>query len=198
MTGLFTAWTRKVFSTLHRNFEKVVSHMCKLVRLTPEMEHEYLEYIAEWKISGQTIVPMSSDPKNLDFCDHLRLQKEYETEEKCPENFVPGTTWYFVNDAGRILGAINIRHRLNDFLLREGGHIGYGIRPSERRKGYASQMLSTALKEARALGINRALITCNKENTGSAHTILKNHGVFENEVQSEEEIIQRYWIDLTE
>ena len=172
--------------------------MCTLEKLKPDMEQEYLEYIAEWRNSGEVIVPMSSDYKDLVFNDYLRLQKEYETEEKCPENFVPGTTWYFVNNTGRILGAINIRHRLNDFLLREGGHIGYGIRPSERQKGYASQMLSFALEKARALGIHHALVTCSKANIGSAHTILKNRGILENEVSDQDEITQRYWIDINE
>ncbi|MPM89903.1 hypothetical protein SDC9_137018 [bioreactor metagenome] len=101
-----------------------------------------------------------------------------------------------VEDNKRILGAINIRHYLNDYLLNYGGHIGYGIRPSERKKGYASLMLSLALSVAKELGINKALITCDKDNLGSARTIMKNGGVLENEVAEGERITQRYWIEL--
>lgn len=170
--------------------------MCRLVKLTPDMEREYFDYMAEWKSAGKEIVPMSSDHKELSFAEYLASLRNFETEESCPKNFVPGTTWFYVNDEGRILGAVNLRHRLNDYLLRVGGHIGYGVRPSERRKGHASQILSLTLEKARELGLSRVLITCNKENTGSARTILKNGGVLENEVPEEDEITQRYWIDL--
>ncbi len=170
--------------------------MVQLVKLTPAMESEFVSYIKEWRDSGEEMVPMAADPKELSFSRYLENLPAYETEEGCPENFVPGTTLFLVNEAGRILGAINIRHRLNDFLLSVGGHIGYGVRPSERRKGYAAQMLALALENARELGIDRALITCDKENTGSAHTILKNNGILENEVPDEGRITQRYWIDL--
>lgn len=89
-----------------------------------------------------------------------------------------------------------IRHELNDYLLQYGGHIGYGVRSSQRRKGYASQMLSLALPIAKELGINKAPITCDKNNIGSAKTIMNNGGILENEVGNENEITQRYWIEL--
>ena len=98
-------------------------------------------------------------------------------------------------DRDRLLGAVNIRHYLNDFLLREGGHIGDGIRPSERRKGYATEIIRLALIECEKLGIDRVLITCDKDNIGSARSIIKNGGVLENEfMNSEGNIEQRYWI----
>jgi predicted acetyltransferase len=75
-------------------------------------------------------------------------------------------------------------------------HIGYGIRPSERKKGYAALMLSMALPIAKELGISKALITCDRDNLGSAKTIIKNGGVLENEVQEEERVTQRYWVEL--
>ena len=90
---------------------------------------------------------------------------------------------------------MNIRHYLNEALLKEGGHIGDGIRPSERRKGYATEMIRLALIECRKLGIDRVLMTCEKNNIGSAKSILKNGGVLENEfVNSEGCVEQRYWI----
>lgn len=94
------------------------------------------------------------------------------------------------------MGAVNIRHRLNEKLLKTGGHIGDGIRPSERRKGYATAMLALALEECKKLGIDKVLMCCDKDNIGSAKSIVKNGGVLENEVEEEGHIEQRYWIQL--
>ena len=100
-------------------------------------------------------------------------------------------------DRNRLLGAVNIRHRLNDYLLREGGHIGDGIRPSERRKGYATEMIRLALIECKKLGMDRVLIVCDRDNVGSAKSIIHNGGILENEfVNSDGEVEQRYWITL--
>ena len=95
------------------------------------------------------------------------------------------------------MGAVNIRHYLTDFLLREGGHIGDGIRPSERRKGYATAMIKLALEECKKLGIKRVLLVCDKDNIGSAKSIMNNGGVLENEfIDAEDKAVQRYWIDV--
>lgn len=91
---------------------------------------------------------------------------------------------------------MNIRHYLNDKLFETGGHIGDGIRPSERRKGYVTAMIGLALEECRKLGIDRVLICCDKDNIGSAKSIQRNGGVLENEVEENGNIVQRYWIEL--
>ena len=101
---------------------------------------------------------------------------------------------FLTDETGKILGAVNIRHELNSELLKSGGHIGYGIRPFERRKGYAVRMLALALPIAEQLGITRALVTCDKANIASAKTILHNGGVLENELALDGKIVQRYWI----
>ena len=95
-----------------------------------------------------------------------------------------------------MVGAVNIRHDLNDYLLKYGGHIGDGIRPSERRKGYATEMIRLALEECRKLGLTRVLMTCDKNNIGSAKSIIRNGGILEDEVLEEGVIKQRYWISL--
>lgn len=92
------------------------------------------------------------------------------------------------------VGAVNIRHYLNETLLKTGGHIGDGIRPSERRKGYATAMISLALQECRKLGISRVLMCCDRNNIGSAKSIIRNGGVLENEVVEDGVPVQRYWI----
>ena len=80
------------------------------------------------------------------------------------------------------MGAVNIRHYLNEYLLLHGGHIGDGIRPSERRKGYATQMIGLALEECKELGIKKVSRVCDKDNIGSAKSIIKNGGILENEL----------------
>jgi predicted acetyltransferase len=124
------------------------------------------------------------------------LEKVISMQTKAPQGKAPGSTYFaFVGD--RIVGTIQVRHELNESLLNRGGHIGYGVRPSERRKGYATKMLPLALEKCRELGIGKVLVTCDKINIASAKTILKCGGVLENEFKEENSnIIQRYWITL--
>lgn len=119
-------------------------------------------------------------------------------ERKEPENGrVPDSTYFCLDEERNIMvGAVNIRHYLNDYMLKYGGHIGDGIRPSERRKGYATKMIGLALDECKKLGINRVLMVCDKDNIGSAKSIINNGGILENEIEKDGVIEQRYWIDL--
>lgn len=116
----------------------------------------------------------------------------------------PSHTWLAVRQSdGRVVGIINCRSVLTEFLLQYGGHIGYCIRPSERRKGYAKEMLHLALEKYREAGEKKVLVTCDKSNLGSQRTILANGGILENEVEDtvglgETGIIQRYWITIEE
>jgi predicted acetyltransferase len=110
-----------------------------------------------------------------------------------PNGWVPASTyWLMTEDNNRILGALNIRHKLTDYLLFRGGHIAYYIHQYERRKGYATKMLGLGLKKCRDLGIERVLITCAKKNVGSAKTIINNDGVLHSEDIEEGEEFQRY------
>ncbi len=95
-----------------------------------------------------------------------------------------------------MVGAVNIRHYLNEALLLNGGHIGDGVVPSERRKGIATAMISLSLEECRKLGIDQVLMVCDKENVGSAKSIINNGGILENEVVVDGVTEQRYWIKL--
>lgn len=108
------------------------------------------------------------------------LAVEWAWREHAPEGFVPSTTlWWADGDA--FLGRISIRHYLNDDLSEIGGHIGYDIRPTARRQGHATAMLAAALPRAAALGIEKALITCDADNIGSRKVIERNGGVLEDQ-----------------
>ena len=114
-----------------------------------------------------------------------------------PEGFMPSTLFLCVRERDdKLVGMIDLRHALNDHLRRFGGHIGYSIRPGERRKGYATRMLRLALPFYREIGVERALVTCYEGNIGSRKTILHNGGVFESIASDGEHNYERYWIAL--
>ncbi len=174
--------------------------MNKLMLVLPSMKYEdmVMKYKEEFILNNEFM----HGTAGLDKCDTFKEWYEKivnnSDEETVLEGLVPASTYLAIStDDGRLLGMIDIRHRLNEYLLKFGGHIGYSIRKSERRKGYATEMLFHALKKCEELKIKKVLITCDKENIASAKTIIKNGGVLENEVLGAEHILQRYWINLS-
>ena len=119
----------------------------------------------------------------------LLAQSDHATE--LPEGRVHSDYWWMV-EGGEFVGYVAIRHGLTDFLLQEGGHIGYAVRPSRRRRGHATRALELALARARELGLERVLLTCDEDNAASARTVERNGGVWEDCRRGK----RRYWVDL--
>ena len=168
----------------------------KLIKPAIELKQEYLDMIKEWKAVEDRLIPWVLGFDTSDFPALIENLENCSKGIGLQEGLVEHSTYWLVDEHNRVLGAVNIRHRLNDKLLQNSGHIGYGIRPSERRKGNASEALQQALSIAKNMGIDRALVVCYKNNIGSAKTIQKNGGILENEVEKDGELMQRYWIDI--
>ena len=172
----------------------------KLVIPSMEYKEQAIEYINEFIEYGSEIHGVG----NLDH--YLDNYEEWLSKVEFNKNMIPGSvpgrvpaeTFMLVRESdNRLIGMIDIRMMLNEYLLNYGGHIGYSIRPSERRRGYAMYQLYLALNYCLNKEIDRVLITCNKSNIGSAKTIINSGGVLENEVKDNDgNILQRYWIDV--
>lgn len=132
---------------------------------------------------------------DMNFDDYIKQLEDHRTGLNLPERFVP-STFLVAEVDGQIVGRTSIRHRLNEFLLREGGHIGYGVLPEHRRRGYATEILRQSLIIARSMGIDRVLVTCDDDNIGSIRAIEASGARLENVVTNEEGAPRRrYWID---
>jgi len=154
-----------------------------------EFRQEHIDY-KETHIHGSSGFLKASDYEGW-------LDKITNARTMVPTGLVNASTYFAVVE-GRIVGTVQVRHALNEELYNANGHIGYNVRPSERRKGYGTRMLALALERCRELGIDKVLVTCDKDNVISAKTIMKNGGVFENEfVEEDGNIIRRYWVTMT-
>ncbi len=168
----------------------------KLVKLTKEYRTLLLDMMDEWSLSGEKIIPYAIRKTDWHDFDAYLNSLEAAPDEAEKLNLVPDSTYFCLNeDEGRLVGAVNIRHYLNEHLLLDGGHIGDGVRPSARRRGVGTAMVGLVLEKCRELGIMQVLMVCDKDNIASAKTIVKNGGVLENEVMVDGKIVKRYWIE---
>ena len=166
--------------------------MLKLVKMDKKYFNQLKEMMDEWTSTNEKIIPWS-----IRKCDYHNIEKYIESLEiKEPiGKYVPDSTFFCLDTERDIfIGAINIRHYLNDKLIKGDGHIGDGIRPSERGKGYGNQIVKLAIDECHKMGIHDILICCDKDNVPSAKTIMYNGGVLENEIEIDGIKVQRYWI----
>ncbi len=167
--------------------------MLKLIKLEECYRPQLNDMMEEWLASGEKLIPYSIRRADYrDFSAYLAA-----LDAPLGADPVPNTTWFCLDtESERLVGAVSIRHELKGRWLLDGGHIGDGVRPSERRKGIATKMIALALEKCRELGIPRVLMVCHKDNIGSAKSIIANGGVLENEIVLDGELNQRYWITL--
>lgn len=170
-----------------------------LLRPTDEYAGQIIQYKQEFLEAGDSMDGCGPLPRLENPEEYIQMCRDYEDPERVPEHLVPATQFLFVRKCdNRLIGMIQVRHRFNDYLEKYAGHIGYSVRPSERRKGYARKMLKMTLPFCKDLGISRALISCIDGNIGSEKTILANGGVYESTVCEPHKgrILKRFWITL--
>ena len=171
----------------------------KLVFPTVEYKEQVLDYLKEHFDNGEYDIAGDGGLDRIKNFDEWLEKIKNDISENTIEMFrMPSTVYLAVRKSdNKVVGILQIRHRLNESLLKNGGHIGDSVRPSERRKGYATEMIRLALEECKKLGIDHVLMVCYKDNIGSAKSIINNGGVLENEIPAEDgKIDQRYWINL--
>ena len=170
-----------------------------LTRPTSENASQIKEYRQEFLDSGDSMDGCGPVRRYDDPEEYIKVCKEYEDPQKVPSNLVPATQFFFVRKSdNRLVGMIQVRHCFNDYLEKYAGHIGYSVRPSERRRGYAKKMLKMTLPFCREIGLDRVLVSCIDGNIGSEKTILANGGVYESTVHepNEDRDLKRFWIKL--
>lgn len=168
--------------------------MMDFVLPTDTNRSDVLSFYSEIEKSGGECIGF----KNCKYYDlWLAEMQNRHTGENLPEGYVR-EDFYLCYDADVLVGVFSLKFELTEFLLNFGGHIGYAVRPSERNRGLATQMLKQGLELAKQLGFERILCVCDEDNHASQKVILKNGGVFENELYdpNEEVTVKRFWIQL--
>ena len=174
--------------------------MLKLIEPTMEYDREIQDYRREFLEAGSAMDGCGLLRYYEHTADWLEKLEEGKNPETVPPDRVPATMYVCLREEDRrIVGMLQIRHTLNEYTEQFAGHIGYSVRPSERRKGYASAMLREALPLCRALSLDRVLVCCRVENEASRRVILKNGGVYDGAVREPRRGVEleRYWIDLS-
>ena len=172
----------------------------KLVKPSKKYKDQIIDMLKEWEEYNSLHPEANGSPRAIfrDYSNFSRYIESFKKDIYEPEpGRVPATTFFALDkDRNVIVGACQIRHYLNEDLRNGGGHIGDGVRPSERRKGYATEIIRLALEECDYLKINKVLMGANSSNIGSIKSIKKNGGVYEKTVMDDGEPLELYWIYL--
>jgi predicted acetyltransferase len=167
--------------------------MLRLIKPTARFKKAFIAGDKEFPSSKQPQPGHYFERQSMTFDEFIKKARDYEKGKSLPKGYVPAT-YYWLMHGSQFIGEATIRHKLNKSLLKRGGHIGYGIRPSKRKMGYGKIILKLALKKAAALGIKKALVTCNDKNIGSYKIIEANGGILQNKIRFKRTLARRYWI----
>ena len=175
-----------------------VAEQVELIAPSLAYEADFLAMAREYQHAGTEGEKAFYAEAVRDLAAHVRTLNERAEGRSLLERQVPYHSYWLVRGGGTILANSTLRHWLTPALLIEGGHIGYGVRPSERRKGYGRLVCALTLDKARQIGLKRVLITCDADNVASARIIQANGGRFEGESPSPRSgrLVSRYWIEL--
>ena len=173
--------------------------MDKIILVKPDLS--YADEIIKYKEESLAESPIINGSAGLDrfssIEDWLEELNKRSCEDTVPKGLVPSSTYLGVREKDNyIVGMIDIRHYLNEYLTQVGGNIGYGVRKTERNKGYAKQMLKLALEKCKELKIKKVLITCDEDNIASEKVILSANAKLEDIRNVDGENKKRFWIDL--
>ena len=173
--------------------------MDKIILVKPDLS--YADEIIKYKEESLAESPIINGSAGLDRFSSIEVWleelKKRSCEDTVPKGLVPSSTYLAVREKDNyIVGMIDIRHYLNEYLTQVGGHIGYGVRKTERNKGYAKQMLKLALEKCKELKIKKVLITCDEDNIASEKVILSVNAKLEDIRNVDGENKKRFWIDL--
>lgn len=164
----------------------------KLIPATTELLDEAYEMYQEFPPNENGFVNNAHQMTLGEFELYVKGLEAYAHGQQLPEGYVPMSTfWLQVN--GQLVGISKLRHHLTEALKVEGGHIGYGIRPAQRNKRYATKLLELTLDEARKLGLQRVLITVNQNNIPSQKVVTNNGGVLDHITETK----HYYWIEIS-
>lgn len=173
--------------------------MDKIILVKPDLS--YADEIIKYKEESLAESPIINGSAGLDRFSSIEVWLEELKKRSCentvPKGLVPSSTYLAVREKDNyIVGMIDIRHYLNEYLTQVGGNIGYGVRKTERNKGYAKQMLKLALEKCKDLKIKKVLITCDEDNIASEKVILSANAKLEDIRNVDGENKKRFWIDL--
>lgn len=162
--------------------------MIRLVKPSMKYAASFKKALLEFKKEGRH---NEGDPNDID--GYIKITKQYAADN-VPRGKV-GESKLWIIDEGMFIGRIGIRHKLNKKLRQFGGHIGYTIRPSKRKKGYGTKAMKLALHKAKSLGISKIMVTCDDDNIASQKIIERSGGKLRKKIMWEGKLIRHYWID---
>lgn len=170
-----------------------------LTRLAEEYADQIAEYRQEFLDAGSSMDGCGPLRRYEDPFEYIKIRRDMENAETVLPDMVPATQFMFIRTSDdKLVGMIDVRHYFNEYLEKYAGNIGYSVRPSERRKGYATRMLSAVLPFCRSIGLKKVLVCCIDGNIASEKTILANGGVYEYTVNepARNRALKRFWIKI--